>query len=115
MKKLNEKYFQMSIWSRFVETFRNCFPAWLSRSYDELPTADGSTASRVTKKEQDGKRKLTKDERLEVLKKALAKEYYCSGHPPFEVTGHKLMECGCPDGTHGPLVVTETGNLYYPA
>jgi len=77
--------------------------------------SEGSAASTASKNEAEVKRSLTKDERLEVLKRALAEEYYCSGHPPFEVTGHKLMDCGCPEGTHGPLVVSETGQMYYPA
>ena len=101
----------MSLFIRALRMFRDCLPAWLSTA----PNDDESTASTAMTKELEVKRSLTKDERLEVLKRALAEEFYCAGHPPFEITGHKFMECGCPEGTHGPLVVSETGQMYYPA
>ena len=101
----------MSLFIHVVRMFRDCLPAWLSTA----PIHEESTASTAMRKEREGKRSLTKDERLEVLKRALAEEYYCAGHPPFDVTGHKLMDCGCPEGTHGPLVVSERGQMYYPA
>ena len=105
----------MSFVNWLIDGIRKCFPTWLSPTYVVVPMSEGSAASTASKNEAEVTRPLTKDERLEVLKRALAEEYYCSGHPPFEVTGHKLMDCGCPEGTHGALVVTETGHLYYPA
>jgi len=107
----------MSFFSRALEVFRNCFPAWLATSTNCVVHTGDERAAACTssKKEEEVKRSLTKDERLQVLKRALAEEFFCSGHPPFEVTGHNLMECGCPDGAHGTLVVSESGQLYYPA
>jgi len=105
----------MSLWSRFVEAVRSClpvFPAWASA--DRTSRSDGFVMSTASTKEEEVKRPLSKEERLERLKKAFAEEYFCSGRPPMEVTGSKMMECGCEPGRHGPLSITEGGQLFYP-
>ena len=113
---INKLYFQMSLLSRLFETVRRCLPVlpdWFST--DQCKRSDGLAASSVGGIQEDVKRPLSKAERLERLKKAFAEEYYCSGHPPLEVTGTSVMDCGCEPGRHGPLSITEDGQLFYPA
>jgi len=106
----------MSLFRLFVETVRRCLPVFRDWFSPDVSTrSEGLPASIARGIEEEPKGPLSKAERLERLKKAFAEEYYCSGHPPFEVTGSTVMECGCDPARHGPLSITEDGQLFYPA
>ena len=120
----------MSLLSRFFQAVRSClpvFPGWFSgerstRSPTSAPSTPSaastpsppSTPSTASRKEPGQKPVLSRAERLELLKKAFAQEYFCSGQAPFEVTGSTMMDCGCEPDRHGPLSITEGGQLFYP-
>ena len=120
------KIFQMGVFSRFLRAIASCLPdfgLWFATAPSRSPSTATPSQPTVTRAPSpsmrststaEPKRNDLPSEVLQArLKKALAEEYFCSGHEPVEDSGYPLMECGCQPGRHGPLAITKQGELIY--